>query len=131
VNQGKGRKDRIIPITEKAMDALWTYGKAYREKFEMEPAGTNPVFLRRCKVRITSRSIGRVVELRRELAGMERKISPHGLRHSFATHLMQRGGDIATIAECLGHTSISTTQKYTHVTMVDVINNYDKAHPRA
>ena len=111
--------------------ALWEYGKAYRKKFEMEPAGTNPVFLSRRKMRITTRSIQRAVKLRLELAGIETKMSTHGLRHSFATHLMPRGADIVTIAECLGHVSLSNTQKYTHITMVDVINNYDKAHPRA
>jgi integrase/recombinase XerC len=131
VNQGKGRKDRIVPITEAAMEALWEWGIAYRKKFETEPAGQNPVFLSRRKMRITTRSIQRAVQLRLELAGINTKMSTHGLRHSFATHLMQNGADIVTIAECLGHTSLSTTQKYTHVTMIDVISNYDKAHPRA
>ena len=131
INQGKGRKDRIIPITESAMNALWEYGKRYREKFEMEPAGENPVFQSRRHMRITTRSIQRAVKLRLALAGIDTKMSTHGLRHSFATHLMQRGGDIVSIAGCLGHANLSTTQKYTHVTMVDAINNYDKAHPRA
>jgi site-specific recombinase XerD len=131
VNQGKGRKDRIIPITDRALNALWEYGKAYRKKFEMEPAGNNPVFQSRRNMRLSTRSIQRAVKLRLELAGIETKMSTHGLRHSFATHLMQRGADLMIIAECLGHASISTTQRYTHITMVDVINNYDKAHPRA
>jgi integrase/recombinase XerC len=131
INQGKGRRDRIVPITETAMEALWQWGIAYRKKFETEPAGENPVFQSRRKMRITTRSIQRAVKLRLELAGIDTKMATHGLRHSFATHLMQNGADIVTIAECLGHTSLSTTQRYTHVTMLDVISNYDKAHPRA
>jgi integrase/recombinase XerC len=131
VNQGKGRRDRIVPITEAAMEALWEYGKAYRKRFEMEPSGTNPIFMSRRKMRITTRSINRAVELRLELSGIETKISPHGLRHSFATHLVQNGADIVTVAGCLGHASLSNTQKYVHLTLVDVIGAYDRAHPRA
>jgi len=131
VNQGKGRKDRIVPIGETAVTALWNYGIAYRRQFEMEPKGKTPVFQSRSKMRITPRSIQRVVKLRLELAGIDTTMSTHGLRHSFATHLMQNGAGIVEIAECLGHVNLSSTQKYTHVTMVEVLGNYDKAHPRA
>ncbi len=82
-------------------------------------------------MRITTRSIQRAVKLRLKLAGIDTKMATHGLRHSMATHLMQNGCDIVTIAECLGHASLSNTQKYVHVSMVDVANNYNKAHPRA
>lgn len=131
VNQGKGRKDRIIPITETAMTALWEYGHAYREHFDMEPAGKNPIFQSRRRMAITTRSIQRAVNLRLKLAGIETKMSTHGLRHSFATHMMQCGADILSIAECLGHASLSNTQKYTHIALVDVLASYQKAHPRA
>ncbi len=131
VNQGKGRRDRIVPITETAMTALWDWGIAYRERFEMEPKGNNPVFQSRRLMRITTRSIQRVVKLRMELAGIESTMSTHGLRHSFATHLMQNGAGMVEIAEYLGHQTLSTTQRYTHITMVEVLGNYDKAHPRA
>lgn len=131
VNQGKGRKDRIVPITDIALEALWEYGKVYRQWIDKEPSGENPVFMSHIKTRITTRSIQRAVHLRLELAGIDKKASTHTLRHTFATHLMQRGADIVTIAECLGHTSLSTTQRYTHVSMVEVIRDYDKAHPRA
>jgi integrase/recombinase XerC len=131
VNQGKGRRDRIVPITESAMEALWKYGKASREWFETEPKGNSPIFISRRNMRITTRSIQRAVKLRLKIAGIDTKMATHGLRHSFATHLMQNGCDIVTIAECLGHASLSNTQKYVHVSMVDVMNNYNKAHPRA
>ena len=73
-----------------------------------------------------------MVKLRLALAGIDnKKISTHGLRHSFATHMMQNGADMVSIAACLGHASLSTTQRYTHITLVDAINNYDAAHPRA
>ena len=131
VNQGKGRRDRIIPITETAIESLWKYGVEYRKRFKMEPAGVNPVFQSRVIKRLTTRSLYRLVKLRLDLAGIKKDMSTHGLRHTFATHLMQKGADIVSIAECLGHVSLSTTQKYTHVTLLDVIKNYDAAHPRA
>jgi integrase/recombinase XerC len=82
-------------------------------------------------MRITTRNLQRVVKLRLELAGIEVKMGPHGLRHWFATYMLQNGADIVTIAECLGHASLSNTQKYTHFAMVDIIDAYNIAHPRA
>jgi site-specific recombinase XerD len=131
VNQGKGGKDRIVPIGETAIDALWIYGKEYRERFEITPRGKSPIFLSRNRVRITTRSLQRAVKLRLRLAGIEVKMGPHGLRHSFATHMLQNGADIVTIGECLGHASLSNTQIYTHLAMVDIIDAYNVAHPRA
>ena len=134
VNQGKGGKDLIIPITETAIESLWNYGVEYRKRFRLEPAGLNPVFpgRNRSRKRIRTESINRMVKRRLALAGIDSKnISTHSLRHSFATHMMQNGADLVAISECLGHASLSTTQIYTHITMVDVINNYDAAHPRA
>jgi len=72
-----------------------------------------------------------VVTLRLKLAGIDVKMGPHGLRHSFATHMLQGGADIVSIGACLGHASLSTTQKYVHLAMVDITNAYDIAHPRA
>jgi Phage integrase family len=131
VNQGKGRKDRIIPIGESAIDPLWEYGKAYRDRFEMEPKGANPIFVNHSKKRLSTRSLQRVLHLRMKLAGIDVKMGPHGLRHSFATHMLQGGADLVTIGECLGHSSLSTTQRYTHLAMVDIIDAYNIAHPRA
>jgi integrase/recombinase XerC len=131
VNQGKGRKDRIIPIGESAIDVLWEYGKEYRDRFEMEPKGANPIFVNHSKKRLSTRSLQRVLHLRMKLAGIDVKMGPHGLRHSFATHMLQGGADLVTIAECLGHASFSTTQRYTHLAMVDIVDAYNIAHPRA
>jgi site-specific recombinase XerD len=131
VENGKGGKDRIIPITEKALTALWDYGKAFREHFKTEPKGTTPVFMSRRNVRITTRSIQRAVKLRLALAGIETDIAGHGLRHSFATHLMQRGLGMVELAEMLGHKNLSTTQIYVHLSQVDVFAAYDRGHPRA
>ena len=89
VNNGKGGKDRIVPIGEKSLVALWDYGKAYHKRFEKEPAGLNPVFPSRRRQRITTRNIQRIIALRLKLAGIDTKMSTHGLRHSFATHCMQ------------------------------------------
>ena len=80
-------------------------------------------------MRISTRSVQRALDLRLKLAGIEPKIGRHGLRHSFATHMLQRGADIVTIAECLGHASLSNTQKYTHVALVE--DAYNIAHRRA
>ena len=88
--------DRIIPIGESAIDALWEYGKAYRDRFETEPKGANPIFLSREKARITTRGLQRALHLRMKLAGIEVKMGPHGLRHSFATYMLQEGADIVT-----------------------------------
>jgi integrase/recombinase XerC len=117
VNNGKGGKDRIVPIGEKALVALWYYGKA---DHKLEPAGLNPVFPSRRRQRITTRNIQRMT-----------KMSTHSLRHSFATHCMQNGMKISELGECLGHASLSTTQKYIHIPMKEAIDNYDTAHPRA
>ena len=110
VNNGKGGKDRIVPTGEKALVALWDYGKAYHKRFEMEPAGLNPVFPSRRRQRITTRNIQRMIALRLKLAGIDTKMSRHGLRHSFATHCMQNGMKISELGKCLGHASLSTTQ---------------------
>ena len=131
VNQGKGRKDRIIPIGESAIDALWEYGKAYRDRFETLPKGADPIFRSRQAMRLSTRTLQRVIHLRMKLAGIDVKMGPHGLRHSFATHMLQEGADIVTIAECLGHASLSTTQRYTHLAMTDITDAYNIAHPRA
>lgn len=108
MNQGKGGKDRIIPITENAIESVWNYGIEYRKRFKKEPARLNPVFPGRNKTRIRTESIRRMVKRRLALAGIDsKKISTHGLRHSFATHMMQNGTDMVSIAACLGHASLS------------------------
>jgi integrase/recombinase XerC len=123
---GKGRKERIVPVGMKAIDAL----KAYLE----ERGGLKeeePVFVNFLGGRLTARSVGRLIKKYTRHSGIFRKVSPHSLRHTFATHLLDAGADIREIQEMLGHSSLSTTQRYTHVSMGKLMEVYDKAHPRS
>jgi integrase/recombinase XerC len=123
---GKGGKERIVPVGSKAVEAL----KAY---FDLRGAveDEDPVFLNLKGGRLTARSVGRVVKEYSRHSGIFRRVSPHSLRHTFATHLLDAGADIREIQEMLGHASLSTTQKYTHLTMGKLMEVYDKAHPRS
>jgi integrase/recombinase XerC len=128
---GKGSKERIVPIGEIAMDALRDYGQEQRKRWQMTCKGETAVFLNNRGERITTRSVARIVEKHLKQAGIPVKMGPHGLRHSFATHLLNSGADLRVIQELLGHASLSTTQKYTHLNLDALTAVYDKAHPRA
>jgi integrase/recombinase XerC len=128
---GKGSKERIVPIGEVALQALLDYGREQRKKWDFLCKGETPVFLNNRGERITTRSVGRIVEKHLQLAGIQIKMGPHGLRHSFATHLLNSGADLRVIQEMLGHASLSTTQRYTHLDLDQLTAVYDKAHPRA
>jgi len=128
---GKGSKERIVPIGEVAMQALHAYAADVGEKHKILCKGETPVFLNNRGKRITTRSMARIVEKRLKQAGLAVKMGPHGLRHSFATHLLNSGADLRVIQELLGHASLSTTQKYTHLNLDQLTAVYDKAHPRA
>jgi len=93
--------------------------------------GENPLFLNRFGSRITTRSIARIIDKYMLISGINKKISPHALRHTFATHLMDGGADMRVIQELLGHESLSTTQKYTSMSIGKLLEVYDKAHPKA
>ncbi len=123
---GKGGKERIVPVGSKALEAVASY-LALRGW----PDETMPLFLNTRGQRINRRSVARIVA--REAARVEafRAISPHTLRHTFATHLLEQGADLRSIQELLGHASLSTTQKYTHLGLDRLMAVYDKAHPRA
>jgi integrase/recombinase XerC len=123
---GKGRKERIVPVGKKAMEALNTYLK---DRGHVEANG--PIFVNTRGGRLTSRSVGRLVKKYTRHSGVFRKISPHSLRHTFATHLLDAGADIREIQEMLGHASLSTTQRYTHISLGKLMEVYDKAHPRS
>jgi integrase/recombinase XerC len=128
---GKGSKERIVPIGEVALQTLRDYGQEVRKKWHLPCTGENPVFLNNRGGRITTRSVARIVEKHLREAGIAIKMGPHGLRHSFATHLLNSGADLRVIQELLGHASLSTTQRYTHLNLDQLTAVYDKAHPRA
>jgi len=128
---GKGSKERIVPIGEVALRALRDYSQEVRKKWRLPCTGATPVFLNHRGVRITTRSVARVVEKHLREARIPVKMGPHGLRHSFATHLLNSGADLRVIQELLGHASLSTTQRYTHLNLDQLTAVYDKAHPRA
>jgi len=123
---GKGRKERIVPVGTKAIEVLIAYLES-RGIVEDE----SPLFLNSRGGRLTSRSVARVVKKKARHSGIFRKISPHSLRHTFATHLLDAGADLREIQEMLGHVSLSTTQRYTHLTVGKLMEVYDKAHPRS
>jgi integrase/recombinase XerC len=130
---GKGSKERIVPINEPALDMLKEW-MARRPEVLAKPAkkqSPNAMFLNARGGRLTSRSVER--HLKRYVAelGIQRKVTPHSLRHSFATHLLAGGADIRSIQELLGHASLSTTQRYTAVSFEQLQKVYDSAHPRA
>jgi integrase/recombinase XerC len=131
---GKRRKERIVPFGEPALEALKNYLEIREGFLEAAPISEREpeaLFLNYQGTRITTRSVGRMVEKYiRECAGRY-DISPHALRHSFATHLLDSGADLRDIQELLGHARLSTTQIYTHVSMEKLIEVYDKAHPKA
>ncbi len=124
--RGKGRKERIVPIGKKALDAIDAY-LSHRK----QAADAAAVFINPSGKRLTARSVQRILENYRKMLGLSRRASPHTLRHSFATHMLESGADLRAIQELLGHASLSTTQRYTHVNLDMLMESYDKAHPRA
>jgi integrase/recombinase XerC len=130
---GKGGKERIVPIGEKAMKALQQYLPLRDEVLaQRKRQGTpSPFFINTRGGRLTSRSVARILQKHILRCGLLRRVSPHALRHSFATHLLDAGADLRSIQEMLGHVSLSTTQKYTHVSADKLMEIYDRAHPRA
>ena len=128
---GKGSKERIVPFGRVAKEALGEYASEQRKRWNYACKGEAPVFLNNRGGRITTRSVARIVEKHLRQAGIGVKMGPHGLRHTFATHLLNSGADLRVIQEMLGHASLSTTQRYTHLNLDQLTAVYDKAHPRA
>jgi integrase/recombinase XerC len=127
VRSGKGNKDRLVPIGEPALEAL----RAWRREMPIAWEPDGPIVTNLRGGRLTSRSVENIVAARIAASGVRTKITPHGLRHCFATHLLDRGADLRSIQEMLGHASLATTQRYTHVSVKRLKQVYDRAHPRA
>ena len=127
VERGKGGKQRLVPVGPEALEALATYRRDWTAPLRDEQA----VFLNRRGSRLNVRSVGRVLDQCLRAAALHLKAGPHALRHSFATHLLENGADLRAIQEMLGHASISTTQRYTHLDLKHLAAVYDRAHPRS
>jgi integrase/recombinase XerC len=125
--RGKGRRERLCPIGPMAAHWIGRWMPLRRPKGPREPA----LFLNRRGTRLTARSVGRLLEGHLLRVGLVDTASPHTLRHSFATHLLDRGADLRSVQELLGHRNLTTTQVYTHVTRDRILDMYHEAHPRA
>lgn len=134
--RGKGNKERLVPVGRSAREAVLAW-LSHRQQLMRERAGRGlalekeALFLNSRGSRLTTRSVERIVRAYGERAGIPQTVTPHALRHSFATHLLEMGADLRSVQELLGHASLSTTQRYTHLTLDHLAEVYDKAHPMA
>ncbi len=122
--RGKGNKERVVPLAGKAAEALSQYLKIHT-------AVKGPLFVNESQKRLTVRTVQRLVKTESIRCGILKRTTPHTLRHSFATHLLEEGADLRGIQELMGHSSLSTTQKYTQVSLQHLMETYDKSHPKA
>lgn len=129
--RGKGKKERIVPIGDKALQAVRVYLDAIPSSLRQKNGANGAVFLNRSGTRLTDRSVRRLTLKYARRVSLKSGISPHTLRHTFATHMLDRGADLRSVQELLGHANLSTTQIYTHVTTRRLQEVYEKAHPRA
>jgi len=130
---GKGNKERIVPIGKKALKAVKEYlQKTATMRRRLGYASENaPLFLNVRGGRLSARTVARITKRKALDRGLSPEVSPHSMRHSFATHLLDGGADLRSVQELLGHASLSTTQKYTHVSIDRLMEVYDRAHPRS
>ena len=129
--RGKGRKERLAPLGRYAIEALRAYTANRQLHVSIKKDRNTPTFVNRFGKRLTTRSVGRMLEKYILSCGLDTRTSPHTLRHSFATHLLDRGADIRSVQELLGHKSLVTTQIYTHLSTANLREIYLQAHPRA
>lgn len=128
--KGKGKKERLLPFGRKAKESLLDYLRG-RPTINKGKIDEKALFLNFRGKRLTPRSVERIIDKYIRLSALKRKISPHSLRHSFASHLLSRGADLRVIQELLGHESLATTQKYTHLDLAQLLKVYRKSHPRS
>jgi len=131
---GKGGKERLVPMGSRAAEAIRAYLARREELLRVRtsrPQAPEALFLNRFGGRLTGRSVARLLDRHIEACALTRRVSPHALRHTFATHLLGGGADLRSIQEMLGHASLSTTQKYTHLGVEKLMEVYDRSHPRA
>ncbi|MBI4431180.1 MAG: tyrosine recombinase XerC [Candidatus Omnitrophica bacterium] len=126
--EGKGKKERMVPVGNTAVRAVEAY---MGDRPENDKQPSSPLFLNKNGTRLTDRSVRRILIKYAKRAGITKDISPHTIRHTFATHLLDRGADLRSVQDLLGHENLSTTQIYTHVTTKRLKDAYEKAHPRA
>lgn len=134
--RGKGNRERIVPVGTQAVKSLRAYiderQELLRKRVQQgKKIDKEPLFLNNRGTRLTARSVERMISGYGRKAGLNKPVTPHVLRHSFATHLLEMGADMRSVQELLGHASLSTTQKYTHLDMVHLMRVYDRAHPKA
>ena len=129
--RGKGRVERLAPLGSFAIRALQRWLKKRSLAADQRGDTGIPVFVNRFGRRLSSRSVARMLEKYLKVTGLDARTTPHTLRHSFATHLVDRGADIRSVQELLGHKSLITTQIYTHLSTANLRATYEKAHPRA
>ena len=127
---GKGARERIVPIGKNALLAISNYRQVLVSDCGISEEVNGPLFLNKNKSRLTARSVARILDKLVTACGLLTPVSPHTLRHTFATHMLDAGADLRVVQELLGHKSLSTTQKYTHVSIDRLMETYDKAHPR-
>jgi len=129
--RGKGRKERIAPVGRFAARALSDWVEVRAAATDLGPQDRDAVFLNRFGRRLTARSVGRLLEKHIAAAGLDQLTSPHTLRHSFASHMLDGGADLRSVQELLGHKSLTTTQIYTHISTRRLRETYERAHPHA
>ena len=127
---GKGGRERAVPIGRKAVAAICTYRARLKKEWGIGKDFNQPLLLNKNRGRLSARSVGRILDNLIRSCGLLTAASPHTLRHTFATHMLDAGADLRAVQELLGHKSLSTTQKYTHVSIDRLMATYDSAHPR-
>jgi integrase/recombinase XerC len=127
---GKGNRQRRAPIGRQALAAIDTYRRQLQKEIGIPASNDGPLFLNKNRGRLSTRSIRRILSQLAAACGLTVPVAPHALRHSFATHMLDAGADLRIVQELLGHKNLSTTQKYTHVSIDRLMETYDKAHPR-